>query len=1303
MNKTFIYSLIALFSLYTTNSFAQDYQWFETSYQFEDIKNPDNIVSQLAGSQNGTTVEINLSNYFNFYQTDYSRIKISVNGAITFDANSSTIGAFNSELPSMSAQKLLIAPYWNDLSNAGAISEIYYHSNLQRSIIQWDNLDILNTGGTITMQAVLLYSDNSITFSYKSITETTLGSSQYATVGIQNIDGTQGLQLNYNDFNSVGFNIENFKSYKLLIPAANPPVMTPDGRTFEVESEVVIETFPAEAVIYYTTDGSTPTSGSILYSSPITINSATILKAISVINDYTSPVIEQRYDVIENGTVINGGDFYGNLTLTNSPYYILGNINIPQDNCLSIEAGVELIFTGNFSIVLNGCITANGTQANPITFDKGFTATTWAGIRFPNSSPSNGVSLFNFCEFRNSATQGTNQPLNTGGVLYIEGQTNISISNSHFENNFAQNKGGAIYCIDSDIEISNTTFLNNYAEKDGGAISIFNGNFTLTDNVFTNNIANDNGGALYINSSTVTILRNNFSFNSTNGAFGAGGGIYAGVTSGEISHNEIHNNEAYSDGGGVVLSGSNNLFFAYNNIHNNKTLVVNRNRESRKLKIVNPAVLKKKELAPSYISNSNFKEIQHTVAENPLRTTRTYAKGGGLVINNGTGIVASNKIQNNYSDYNGGGISVSGGEMNITSNLIAYNTSLNSGGGIFFNAYSGLMVNNSIVFNQASAGGDGIYLVASSPDIYNSLFWYNYGDSYYGDIYISNDGSMPNFYNCSNTYGIDGIDGDWFGGWSFTGVFDNYIPHYPSFERTDNSISGLADFSPMINAGTPDVSLLMLPEFDANGNPRIADGVVDAGCFEFQGSKITNIIGGQMSGDIFEGVHYVDRDIFVPLNETLTINAGADLRFYGNHGFIIEGTLEALGTAENLIHISTADTTAFYSQIEYTTGAWKHIVFNNPDVKSTLSYVDFSYSKVNNLYATSFENQAGGTILVMNSSPNFSNCTFNNSFTYGAGGAIAYFDCELSGGKIENCGFTNGIAVSEQFMLSAQGGKGGAIYIQNSSPLISSCILAGNSALQGNGSYGIGGAIYALNSQSLIINNTVADNYSPNGGGIYCFESEEISQQNNLSFVNNILWNNTADDILYGYQMRIDGSTLNINLLNNNIQGGLASITIGEVDFNGTFTNNINLNPNFLPNIGDYRLQESSPCIDAGIPSGSGFNFSHDDIACNPRISNQIVDIGAYEFQQTVGIQNNKNKFFSIYPNPSSGKIKIQLPESYKNSVISVSTIAGMTIYQEESNNINSQTIDLSDLAKGLYIISINNRRKTLTDKIIFR
>ncbi|MEP2608488.1 MAG: LamG-like jellyroll fold domain-containing protein [Cyclobacteriaceae bacterium] len=71
----------------------------------------------------------------------------------------------------------------------------------------------------------------------------------------------------------------------------------------------------------------------------------------------------------------NGIDVSGNLidndtwTLANSPYNIVGDVGVPAGLTLTIEAGVEINYTGDFRILVFGAIQVNGTETDSVRFN----------------------------------------------------------------------------------------------------------------------------------------------------------------------------------------------------------------------------------------------------------------------------------------------------------------------------------------------------------------------------------------------------------------------------------------------------------------------------------------------------------------------------------------------------------------------------------------------------------------------------------------------------------------------------------------------------------------------------------------------------------------------------------------------------------------------------------------------------------------------------------------------------------------------------------------------------------------------
>ena len=76
--------------------------------------------------------------------------------------------------------------------------------------------------------------------------------------------------------------------------AAQPKFSQPHG-LYDGGTLVVYITSDSGADIHYTTDGSTPTAASRLYSTPLTVNRTTILRAVEVVGDSISPVATASY------------------------------------------------------------------------------------------------------------------------------------------------------------------------------------------------------------------------------------------------------------------------------------------------------------------------------------------------------------------------------------------------------------------------------------------------------------------------------------------------------------------------------------------------------------------------------------------------------------------------------------------------------------------------------------------------------------------------------------------------------------------------------------------------------------------------------------------------------------------------------------------------------------------------------------------------------------------------------------------------------------------------------------------------
>jgi len=83
-----------------------------------------------------------------------------------------------------------------------------------------------------------------------------------------------------------------------------------------------------------------------------------------------------------------------------------------------------------------------------------------------------------------------------------------------------------------------------------------------------------------------------------------------------------------------------------------------------------------------------------------------------------------------------------------------------------------------------------------------------------------------------------------------------------------------------------------------------------------------------------------------------------------------------------------------------------------------------------------------------------------------------------------------------------------------------------------------------------------------------------------------------------------------------------------------------------------------------------------------------------------MSVENDEFGEVSFYPNPTNNILNITLPNNNSNSEIRIINILGEAVLIENRNEVNSK-IDVSALAKGIYVLEIRNREKIITQKLI--
>lgn len=485
-------------------------------------------------------------------------------------------------------------------------------------------------------------------------------------------------------------------------------------------------------------------------------------------------------------TITVSGDVFG--TWSADTVLVAGEVRVPQEQTLTIEPGVLVLYQVNCLFIVDSAATlyAVGTETDSIVFNKYYQNFDGDGIWFIHASD---VSHLVYCKILNQ-TCWYNPGDENGAGVYCE-YSSPTIEHCTFFHCNAEDKGGAIYChysspiisdcvIDSctaiwggggiylyysDALIANNQISRNesysdfYEYEGGGGIHCSYSNPEIINNVIEQNIARIRGGGIYCYCSNPTILGNTVSANCAGiewgGIFEGGGGIYCHTSNAMISGNTIQHNYTdtwWSVGGGI--------FFLYGSgTANNNYIIQNHSargggigcHESNALILGNIVI-------DNYVSsygggiycNSESPTIEGNIIhynqgnggggiycllgadpqinKNIIsRNQAPFWPGGGISVSDTSNpLIQGNTIIHNVSYHPGGGISCYiDSNPEIIDNTIVGNES-DSSGGIFCNDNSNPLIrNNTISNNVGSLFSVGFHCENSSPDFINGILWGN--------------------------------------------------------------------------------------------------------------------------------------------------------------------------------------------------------------------------------------------------------------------------------------------------------------------------------------------------------------------------------------------------------------------------------------------------------------------------------------------------------------------------------------------------------------------------------------------------
>ncbi|NQV18526.1 MAG: T9SS type A sorting domain-containing protein [Armatimonadetes bacterium] len=277
---------------------------------------------------------------------------------------------------------------------------------------------------------------------------------------------------------------------------------------------------------------------------------------------------------------------------------------------------------------------------------------------------------------------------------------------------------------------------------------------------------------------------------------------------------------------------------------------------------------------------------------------------------------------------------------------------------------------------------------------------------------------------------------------------------------------------------------------------------------------------------------------------------------------------------------------------------------------------------------------------------------------------------------------------------------GGAIYLSNTGSVFINCLFSYNES-------DFGGACYSTShSSSKFINSTFVRNHAVyNGGGYHAIIDDGVE------IINSIFYYNNTDEIPEN-QIYIGSPTSETYIRYCNIQNGLNGISgHPEIMQPPLYINNISVSPLFTDPLTDFSLLTGSPCINIGtFDLPEGIELPNLDLAGNPRVYEDFVDLGPYEWQGT-GIENDELTIASYtlrnHPNPFNPTTTISfLISEESHAELSIYNIKGQKVKQLFSYSAGQHSVvwDGTDsnnkpVSSGIYLYKLQVNDKTMATR----
>lgn len=646
------------------------------------------------------------------------------------------------------------------------------------------------------------------------------------------------------------------------------------------------------------------------------------------------------------------------------------------------------------------------------------------------------------------------------------------------------------------------------------------------------------------------------------------------------------------------------------------------------------------------IYGADFTVVGFTIQNGRGRDLLNGGTGGGVLIINSTVSIINCIIKNNFARYSGGGIYSSRSNIFLSGTIIKNNFSATiGGGGIVYGAIDSTQqmmfdtVNLCSVYNNHACNGSDIFIGRFTAPMTIKLDTFS----------VSNPGRQ-------HVYAVS----------------EEHL--FPVDDKVQIQMNNFVRQSVNNN-------IYVDPLGDDNNDGLTPDTPL---------KSITKAVQIIHSDSLQKNTIFLANGTYSP---SLT-GEYFPLGLWTNINIIGENQVSTIIDAENFSHHFTGSRLEQSIRLE-----GLNLINGNGDLSLSLHKGSITISLIDHLFLSnlSFNNNYGysnSSIIISSSSKvhinkvNFSNNYGGNTLGVSSGYYAPESPRQTDSVFIENCIFQNNLPNPDSTI--GYGGAIGTISIGDLSgdsliTMVSNSLFANNES--DNGIYPSSIISVWHQSHTVFTNCTFADNNSNNTN-----ISSMLSVQGywaKSEVYNSIFYGNYPREIFLGS----DEDTCKLSIYNSLVSGGIVNIG-GDMDMNVLVydSTNIDADPQFLGMWNHpYQLTDNSPCIDAGTLENlpDFIELEEYDLAGNPRVYGDSIDMGAYEWDPTIV------GFHDIGPGTNedaSGQTLIKASPNpfYQDTYIEIepkqlSTEARVEVYD-----------NYGKLVKTLITTQLNNRVKVL-------